>query len=132
MSSKFQPINRDTPCLLPPSVQDWLPEKHLAQFIVEIVGQLDLNPLLIRYDGGGKPPCHPAMLLALLLFGYATGLFSSRKLEQATYDSVAFRFITGDRHPDHDTVSHFRKRFLAELEGLFLQTSRAKSGARRM
>ena len=61
------------------------------------------------------------MLLALLFFGYATGLFSSRKLEQATYDSVAFRFITGDRHPDHDTSARFRKRFLTELEGLFLQ-----------
>ena len=123
----FQPINRDTPYLLPPSVQDWLPEKHLARFVVEIVDQLDLNPLLTRYEGGGKQPYHPAMLLALLFFGYTTGLFSSRKLEQATYDSVAFRFITGDRHPDHDTIAHFRKRFLAEpvcsgrLEGLFLQ-----------
>ena len=127
MSSKFQPINRDTPYLLPPSVQDWLPEKHLARFVVEIVDQLDLNPLLTRYEGGGKPPYHPALLLALLFFGYlsaqagATGVFSSRKLEQATYDSVAFRFITGNRHPDHDTIAHFRKRFLAELEGLFVQ-----------
>ena len=121
MSSKFQPINRDTPYLLPPSVQDWLPEKHLARFVVEIVDQLDLNPLLTRYEGGGKQPYHPAMLLALLFYGYATGTFSSRKLEQATYDSVAFRFITGDRHPDHDTIAYFRKRFLVELEGLFLQ-----------
>ena len=108
-------------------MQDWLPEKHLARFVVEIIDPLDLNPLLTRYEGGGKPPYHPARLLALLFFGYATGLFSSRKLEQATYDSVAFRFITGDRHPDHDTIAHFRKRFLAEpvcsgrLEGLFLQ-----------
>ena len=116
MSSKFQPINRDTPCLLPPSVQDWLPEKHLARFVVEIVDQLDLNPLLTRYEGGGKQPYHPAMLLALLFFGYATGIFSSRKLEQATYDSVAFRFITGDRHLDHDTIAYFRKRFFVEGE----------------
>ena len=98
MSSKFQPINRDTPYLLPPSVQDWLPEKHLARFVVEIVDQLDLNPLLTRYEGGGKQPYHPAMLLALLFYGYATGTFSSRKLEQATYDSVAFRFITELTH----------------------------------
>ena len=109
------------PVCAPPFVQDWLPEKHLARFVVEMVDPLDLNSLLTRYEGGGKPPCHPAMLLALLFFGYATGLFSSRKLEQATYDSVAFRFITGDRHPDHDTIAHFRKRFLVELEGLFLQ-----------
>ena len=84
MSSKFQPINRDTPYLLPPCVQDWLPEKHLARFVVEMVDPLDLNPLLTRYEGGGKPPYHPAMLLALLFYGYATGTFSSRKLEQAT------------------------------------------------
>ena len=64
MSGKFQPIDRDTPCLLPPSVRDWLPEKHLARFVVEIVDQLDLNPLLTRYEGGGKQPCHPAMLQA--------------------------------------------------------------------
>lgn len=121
MSCKFQPINRDTPYLLPPSLQDWLPEKHLARFVVEIVDQLDLSELMKRYGGGGKQPYHPAVLLALLFYGYATGIFSSRKLEQATHDSVAFRFITGDTHPDHDTIATFRKRFLPELEGLFVQ-----------
>lgn len=121
MSEKFQTINRDTAYLLPPSLQDWLPEKHLARFVVDIVDQLDLNELLRRYSGGGKQPYHPAVLLTLLFYGYATGTFSSRKLEQATYDSIAFRFITGDTHPDHDTIATFRKRFLAELEGLFLQ-----------
>ena len=121
MSDKFQPINRDTAYLLPPSLQDWLPEKHLARFVVDIVDQLDLGELVKRYGGGGKPPYHPAVLLALLFYGYATGVFSSRKLEQATYDSVAFRFITGDTHPDHDTIAAFRKRFLPELEGLFVQ-----------
>jgi transposase len=121
MSGKFQPINRDTPYLLPPSLQDWLPEKHLARFVVDIVDQLDLSGLVKRYGGGGKQPYHPAVLLALLFYGYATGVFSSRKLEQATHDSVAFRFITGDAHPDHDTIATFRKRFLPELEGLFVQ-----------
>lgn len=121
MSEKFQTINRDTAYLLPPSLQDWLPEKHLARFVVDIVDQLDLNELVRRYSGGGKQPYHPAVLLTLLFYGYATGTFSSRKLEQATYDSIAFRFITGDTHPDHDTIATFRKRFLAELEGLFLQ-----------
>ena len=121
MSDKFQPINRDTPYLLPPSLQDWLPEKHLARFVVDIVDQLDLSELVKRYGGGGKQPYHPAVLLALLFYGYATGVFSSRKLEQATHDSVAFRFITGDAHPDHDTIATFRKRFLPELEGLFVQ-----------
>ena len=121
MSGKFQTINRDTAYLLPPSLQDWLPEKHLARFVVDIVERLDLSELESCYGGGGKQPYHPAVLLALLFYGYATGVFSSRKLEQATYDSVAFRFITGDTHPDHDTIATFRKRFLAELEGLFVQ-----------
>jgi transposase len=121
MSGKFQPINRDTAYLLPPSLQDWLPEKHLARFVVDIVDQLDLRGLVKRYGGGGKQPYHPAVLLALLFYGYATGVFSSRKLEQATHDSVAFRFITGDAHPDHDTIATFRKHFLPELEGLFVQ-----------
>ncbi len=121
MSEKFQTINRDTPYLLPPSLQDWLPEKHLARFVVDIVDQLDLRELVTRYGGGGKQPYHPAVLLALLFYGYASGIFSSRKLEQATYDSVAFGFISGDTHPDHDTIATFRKRFLPELEGLFVQ-----------
>ena len=121
MSGKFQPINRDTPYLLPPSLQDWLPEKHLARFVVDIVDQLDLSTLIKHYGGGGKQPYHPALLLSLLFYGYATGVFSSRKLEQATHDSVAFRFITGDTHPDHDTIATFRKRFLPELENLFVQ-----------
>lgn len=121
MSDKFRTINRDTPFLLPPSLQDWLPEDHLARFVVDIVDRLDLRTLEKAYSGGGKQPYHPAVLLALLFYGYATGVFSSRKLEQATYDSVAFRFITGDTHPDHDTIAVFRKRFLKEIEGLFVQ-----------
>jgi len=121
MSGKFQTINRDTAYLLPPSLQDWLPEKHLARFVVDIVERLDLSELESCYGGGGKQAYHPALLLALLFYGYATGVFSSRKLEQASYDSVAFRFITGDTHPDHDTIASFRKRFLTELEGLFVQ-----------
>lgn len=121
MSDKFRPINRDTAYLLPPSLQDWLPEKHLGRFVVDLVDQLDLTELSKKYGGGGKRPYHPALLLGLLFYGYATGTFSSRKLEQATYDSVAFRFITGDTHPDHDTIANFRKRFLPELGGLFVQ-----------
>lgn len=121
MSDKFQTIDRDTPYLLPPSLQEWLPEKHLARFVVDLVDRLDLCELERRYGGGGKQPYHPAVLLSLLFYGYATGVFSSRKLEQATYDSVAFRFITADTHPDHDTIATFRKRFLQELEGLFVQ-----------
>ena len=121
MSSKFRPIDRHTLYLLPPSLQDWLPQDHLARFVLEMVDQLDLSVLESAYMGGSKAAYHPSMLLALLFYGYATGVFSSRKLERATYDSVAFRFITADSHPDHDTIAAFRKRFLKQLEGLFGQ-----------
>jgi len=121
MAVNFVTIDRDTPYLLPPSVQDYVPEDHLARFVVEIVDQLDLRGILGVYAGKGKRPYHPAMLIALLFYGYATGTFSSRKLEKATYDSLAFRYICVNTHPDHDTIAAFRKRFLKELEGLFVQ-----------
>lgn len=121
MSDRFRTIDRDTPYLFPPSMQDWLPQNHMARFIVDIVERLDLRELESQYGGGGKAPYHPAVLLSVLFYGYATGVFSSRKLEQATYDSVAFRFITADSHPDHDTIATFRKRFLPELQELFVQ-----------
>lgn len=121
MSDKFQPIDRDTLYLLLPSIQEWLPEAHLARFVIDIVDQLDLHDLAAGYGGGGKQPYHPALLLSLLFYGYATGVFSSRKLEQATYDSVAFRYIAANQHPDHDTLAHFRRRFLKELGSLFVQ-----------
>ena len=122
MAEEFRALDRETPMLLPPSIQEWLPEHHLARFVVDIVEQLDLSEITSGYGGsGGKRAYHPAMLVALLFYGYATGVFSSRKLEQATYDSVAFRYITGDEHPDHDTIASFRKRFLDELQGLFKQ-----------
>ena len=105
MSGKFQPIKWDTAYQLPPSVQDWLPENHLARFAVDIMDQLDLSELVKRYGGGGKEHCRPALLLALLFYGYAIGLLSSRRLEQATHDSVAMRNITADAHPDHDTIA---------------------------
>ena len=119
--SKFVQIDRDTAYLLPPSVQEWLPEGHLARFIVETVDQLDLRELDREYAGRGVAAFPPAMLLALLFYGYATGEFSSRRIERATYDSVAFRFIAANTHPDHDTIAAFRKRFLPQLKGLFVQ-----------
>ena len=102
-------------------MQDWLPEDHLARFIIDIVAQLELRPIVNQYGGKGSKAYHPRMLLALLFYGYATGVFSSRKIEQATYDSIAFRFIAANTHPDHDTIASFRKRFLSELQDLFVQ-----------
>jgi transposase len=121
MSGRFVSVDRDTPYLLPESVQDWLPQDHLARFVVEIVEQLDLRPIVKVYRGRGSEAYHPAMMLSLLFYGYATGIFSSRRLERATYDSVACRFITANEHPDHDSIAQFRKRFLPHLRALFVQ-----------
>lgn len=121
MSGRFVAVDRDTAYLLPPSVQEWLPGNHLARFVVEIVEQLDLAPLTGAYRGRGSDAFHPAMMVGVLFYGYATGVFSSRQLERATYDSVAFRYVAANRHPDHDTIATFRKRFLGELSGLFVQ-----------
>ncbi len=121
MIPKFIPTNREQQYLFPPSIQDWLPEEHLARFVVEIVSQLNLGPLAETYAGKGCKAYHPEILLSLLFYGYATGVFSSRKIEEATYDSVAFRFISANTHPDHDTIANFRKRFLEQLKPLFTQ-----------
>jgi transposase len=119
--SNFRPIDRDTGFLLPPSVDEWLPERHLARFVVEVVGGLDLRSMTGSYRGSGEASYHPELLLGLTVYGYATGVFSSRKLERATYDSVAFRFIAANEHPDHDTIAAFRRRFLKQIETLFVQ-----------
>lgn len=119
--SNFIPTDRKTDYLLPPSVDDWLAQDHLARFVVEIIDGLDLSNLTRRYAGRGSKAHHPATLLAILVYGYATGVFSSRKLEMATYDSVAFRYIAAGSHPDHDTLATFRRRFIDELAGLFVQ-----------
>jgi len=118
---RFVEVDRETLFLLPPSLQDWLPEGHLARFVVEIVEQLDLRSLKESYSGRGSQAYNPEMLLALLFYGYATGVFSSRQLERGTYDSVAFRFIAANAHPDHDTIATFRRRFLPQLRKLFVQ-----------
>jgi transposase len=119
--SNFRMIDRATGYLLPPSVDEWLPERHLARFIVEVIDRLDLSAMSGSYRGTGSASYHPALLLGILIYGYATGVFSSRKLERATYDSVAFRFIAANDHPDHDTIATFRRRFLKEIGGLFVQ-----------
>ena len=121
MKDKFRPVDRETQYLFPPSMADWLPESHLARFVVEVVGQLDLSRIDVDYGGRGTKAYHPEMLLSLLFYGYATGVNSSRKLERATYDSVAFRYIAANDHPDHDTIATFRRRFLPELKALFVQ-----------
>jgi transposase len=117
----FRPTDRLTSFLMPPSVDEWLPQRHLARFVVEVVDGLDLSAMSKSYRGSGSASYHPAVLLSLLVYGCASGVFSSRKLERATYDSVAFRFIAANDHPDHDTIATFRRRFLKEIEALFVK-----------
>ena len=119
--SNFRQIDRDTGFLLPPSIDEWLPQRHLARFVVEVIDGLDVSAMSKSYRGSGSASYHPALLLGILVYGYATGVFSSRKLERATYDSVAFRFVAANEHPDHDTIAAFRRRFLKDIEGLFVQ-----------
>jgi transposase len=121
MKVNFVDCDRDTAYLFPPSLQDWLPEGHMARFVVDVVERLDLQFLNDSYSGRGSYAYDPTMLTALLFYGYATGVFSSRKLEQSTYDSIAFRYITANSHPDHDTIASFRRRFLPELQKIFVQ-----------
>ena len=111
-------IDRQTGFLLPPSVDEWLPERHLARFVVEVIDGLDLRAMSGSYRGSGSASYHPRMLLGILVYGYATGVFSSRKLERATYESVAFRFIAANDHPDHDTIAAFSSGCSKEIEGL--------------
>jgi len=119
--SNFRLLDRRTDFLMPPSVDEWLPQKHLARYVVEVIDSLDLSAMSKSYRGSGSASYHPALLLGILVYGYATGVFSSRKLERATHDSVAFRFIAANDHPDHDTIATFRRRFLKEIEALFVQ-----------
>lgn len=119
--SNFRQVDRATGFLLPPSVDEWLPERHLARFVVEVIERLDVSAMTGAYRGSGSASYHPSALLGLLVYGYATGVLSSRQLERATYDSVAFRFIAANDHPDHDTIATFRRRFLQEIAGLFVQ-----------
>lgn len=116
---KFISINREIDTAKPITIQDCLPQGHLARYIVEIVENLDLSPFEQQYKGYSAYP--PALMLSLLIYGYATGIFSSRKIEQATYDSIPFRYIACNLHPDHDTIASFRKKFKTEFENIFVQ-----------
>jgi transposase len=121
MSRKF--IKPDYEATLKASISlgEALPANHLARFVVDIVGQLDLSIIYSRYAIRGGEAIAPEALLALLFYGYSTGRFSSRKMEKATYEDLGFRFVAGGLHPDHDTIANFRKTFLPELQGLFVQ-----------
>ena len=103
------------------SLEEVLPPNHLARFVVDVIAQLDLAPIYAQYAPTGGQPIAPEILLGLLFYGYANGVFSSRKIEKATYERIPFRYISSGMHPDHDTIANFRKTFLAEIQELFVQ-----------
>lgn len=121
MSRKFRTANYEETLNQTIRLAEALPSQHLARFVVDVIAQLDLSRIYQQYAPIGGEAIAPEILLGLLFYGYATGLFSSRKIEKATYESIPFRFIAGGLHPDHDTIAHFRKTFLAEIKELFVQ-----------
>src|SRR5215831_10462435 len=127
MTNLFRPYSQDQRLLLPPDMREWLPDGDLALFISDVVETLDLSTIYRAYersDGRGQAAYHPALMVKLLLYGYCTGVPSSRKIEQATYRDVAFRVLAGDQHPDHDSIAAFRQRHLTALADLFRQVLR--------
>jgi len=131
MSKTYRPWNPDQNWLLPPSPRDWVSEGDLTYFLLDVVQTLDLSPILRKYEaeGRGYPPFHPRMMVALLLYAYCRGVFSSRRIMQACEERVTFRVIVGEDIPDFRTISDFRKLHLKELEGLFVQGLRLCAGA---
>ena len=121
MATRFLPIDRDTPLLLPPNLRDWVPADHLVHFILDAVDALDLRQVKVNTRGTGSAQYPPPMLLGLLIYSYATGTFSSRRIEQSTHDSVPVRLLTADTHPDHDTICTFRRENQALLTESFVQ-----------
>ena len=127
MNKRFRACSLDQPFLLPPSLQEWLPEDHLARFIADVMNELELSAIYAEYgrqDGRGLSAYHPLLLTRLLLYGYCMGVTSSRRMERATYDDVAFRYLAAAQHPDHDTIAAFRQQHIAALAGLFVQALR--------
>jgi len=121
MTRKFKTADYEAALDVQVSVREVLPASHLARFVVEMVAALDLSSLYARYSTRAGEPFAPEILLGLLFYGYATGVFSSRRIEKATHESIPFRYIAGNLHPDHDTLAHFRKTFLPEIQVLFVQ-----------
>jgi len=122
---RFKAYDTHQSYLLPPSPREWLPKDHLAYFIDNVVDQLDLCEVFAGYEGTkGQPPYHPEMMVKVWLYGYCVGIRSSRRLERALHEDVGFRMLSGNQQPDHWTLSEFRRRHLAALRGLFLQTVR--------
>jgi transposase len=120
MAKRFVNIDRSTPILLPQDMRDWLPQDHIARFIIEAVDSSDLSLASVNKNGSGDCQYPPGMMLSMLIYAYCTGRFSSRSIEEATFSDVALRFITADTHPDHDTVCTFRRNNGSLISSVFL------------
>ncbi len=121
MSRKFKTADYEETLNQTIRLAEALPTNHLARYTVDLIAQLDLSKIYAHYAPLGGEAIAPEILLGLLFYGYASGVFSSRKIEKATYESIPFRYIAGGLHPDHDTIAHFRKTFLGEIKELFVQ-----------
>jgi transposase len=121
MTRQFKTPDYEATLNLTITLRDALPLNHLARFVVDVIAQLDLSRVYTSYAPVGGIAFAPEILLGLLFYGYATGVFSSRKIERHTYESIPFRYVASGLHPDHDTIAHFRKTFLAEIQELFVQ-----------
>jgi len=130
MSAKFVNIDRDTPLLLPPDLRDWVKPDHLVHFIIDAADALDLGSARVNLRGTGSPQYPPSMMLGLLIYSYATGIFSSRRIEQQTYENVAVRLLCADTHPDHDSICHFRSENKDLLGSAFHQVLELAAAAR--
>jgi transposase len=121
MPARYVTVDRETPMLLPPDLRDWVPADHLVHFVIDAVGELDVGMACVNEQGSGSEQYPPAMMLGLLIYSYATGVFGSRRMEQTTYENVAVRLLCGDTHPDHDTICSFRRQNRELLARSFAQ-----------
>ena len=124
MPEKLVCIDRDTPMLLPPDLRDWVDDDDLAHFIIQVVGQIPGNEACLNERGTGSAQYPPTAMLALLLYSYSQGIYSSRKIEKATYTHVGVRYIMANHHPDHDTIARFRQRNKEYIKRAFFMTIR--------
>ena len=121
MSIRFVNVDRDSPMLLPVDMRSWVPEDDLVHFVLEAVDAIPLSRFRVNTRGTGSRQYPPRMMLALLVYCYANGLFGSRRIERATYRDIAVRYLTGDRHPDHDTICKFRRENFSAVSAAFLE-----------
>ena len=120
MPARFKNIDRKTPMLLPPDLREWVAEDDLVHFVIEAVERLPLSAFAVNHKGCGDEQFPPHLMLALLIYCYANGLFGSRRIERATYRDVAVRYLCADHHPDHDTICAFRRNNLEAVAGAFV------------